>query len=116
MTTLLPPNVKVHLGLGYIDMRKGIDGLAMLVQGVLRQDPFSGHLFVFRGRTRANLIKVHQTSKAHLFHFSPLREHRLALNLDQKLRMQGPSAFQGARLFASPSPRNRYRSGCLAHL
>ena len=39
-------------------MRKGIDGLAMLVQSVLRQDPFSGHLFVFRGRTRANLIKI----------------------------------------------------------
>jgi transposase len=58
MTTLLPPGVKVHLALGYIDMRKGIDGLAMLVQGVLRQDPFSGHLFVFRGRTRANLIKI----------------------------------------------------------
>jgi len=58
MTVLLPPNVKVHLALGYIDMRKGIDGLAMLVQGVLRQDPFSGHLFVFRGRTRANLIKI----------------------------------------------------------
>jgi transposase len=48
----------VHLALGYVDMRKGIDGLAMLVQGVLRQDPFSGHLFVFRGRTRANLIKI----------------------------------------------------------
>ena len=30
MTALLPPNVKVHLALGYIDMRKGIDGLAML--------------------------------------------------------------------------------------
>ncbi len=54
--TLLPPGVKVHLAFGYIDMRKGIDGLAMLVQGVLRQDPFSGHLFVFRGR-KANLIK-----------------------------------------------------------
>jgi transposase len=40
MTTLLPPGVKVHLALGYVDMRKGIDGLAMLVQGVLRQDPF----------------------------------------------------------------------------
>jgi hypothetical protein len=38
--TLLPPGVKVHLAFGYIDMRKGIDGLAMLVQGVLRQDPF----------------------------------------------------------------------------
>ena len=55
---LLPPGVKVHLALGYIDMRKGIDGLAMLVQGVLQQDPFTGHLFVFRGRTRANLIKI----------------------------------------------------------
>jgi transposase len=58
MTTLLPPGVKVHLALGYVDMRKGIDGLAMLVQGLLRQDPFTGHLFVFRGRTRANLIKI----------------------------------------------------------
>jgi hypothetical protein len=49
--------MKVHLAFGYIDMRKGIDGLAMLVQGVLRQDLFSGHLFVFRGR-KANLIKI----------------------------------------------------------
>ena len=57
MTALLPPGVKVHLALGYVDMRKGIDGLAMLVQGVLRQDPFSGHLFVFRGR-KADLIKI----------------------------------------------------------
>ena len=55
--TLIPPGVKVHLALSYVDMRKGIDGLAMLVQGVLRQDPFSGHLFVFRGR-KANLIKI----------------------------------------------------------
>ena len=47
---LLPAGVKVHLAFGYTDMRKGIDGLTMLVQGVLRQDPFSGHLFVFRGR------------------------------------------------------------------
>jgi transposase len=55
--TLLPAGVKVHVAFGYIDMRKGINGLAMLVQGVLRQDPFSGHLFVFRGR-KANLIKI----------------------------------------------------------
>ena len=27
MTALLPPGVKVHLAFGYIDMRKGIDGL-----------------------------------------------------------------------------------------
>ena len=49
--------MKVHLALGYTDMRKGMDGLAMLVQGVLKADPFSGHLFAFRGR-KANLIKI----------------------------------------------------------
>lgn len=34
--------------------QRKLDGLAMLVQGVLQQDPFTGHLFVFRGRTRAS--------------------------------------------------------------
>lgn len=42
--------VKVHLALGHTDMRKGLDGLAMLVQATLKQDPFSGHLFAFRGK------------------------------------------------------------------
>jgi hypothetical protein len=32
------------------DMRKGFDGLAVLVQQHLGQDPFSGQLFAFRGR------------------------------------------------------------------
>ena len=37
-------------------MRRGFDGLARQVQQVLGQDPFSGHLFVFRGR-RGDLVK-----------------------------------------------------------
>jgi hypothetical protein len=49
--------VKIHVALGVTAMRKGLDGLAMLVQGVLKQDPFSGHLFVFRGR-KAQLLKI----------------------------------------------------------
>jgi len=38
-------------------MRKGIDGLSMLVQELLKLDPFCGHLFAFRGR-RGYLIKI----------------------------------------------------------
>ncbi len=49
--------VRVWLATGRTDMRKGFDGLALLVQEVLRQDPHGGHLFVFRGR-RGDLIKV----------------------------------------------------------
>ena len=54
---LVPAGVKVHIALGVTDMRKWLDGLAVLVQEVLEQDPFSGHLFAFRGR-KANLIKI----------------------------------------------------------
>jgi transposase len=38
-------------------LRSGSIGLSLLTQEVLREDPFSGHLFVFRGR-RGDLIKV----------------------------------------------------------
>ena len=54
---IIPAGVKVHLALGYTDMRKGLDGLATLVQETLKQDPFSGHLFAFRGR-KASTMKV----------------------------------------------------------
>lgn len=50
-------SVRIHIAAGVTDMRKGMDGLAMLVEGVLKEDPFSGHLFAFRGR-KANLIKI----------------------------------------------------------
>lgn len=53
----LPAGARVWLAGGRTDMRKGFNGLSMLAQDVLRQDPFSGHLFVFRGR-RGDLIKV----------------------------------------------------------
>lgn len=76
--TLLPAGTKVHLALGYTDMRKGIDGLAMLVQGVLRQDPFCGHLFVFRGR-RANLIKIVFWDGSGLCLFTKRLEHGVFL-------------------------------------
>jgi transposase len=46
----VPSGARVWLATGRTDMRKGFNGLAMLAQEVLRQDPFSGHLFVFRGR------------------------------------------------------------------
>ena len=51
-----PPGTRVWLAAGVTDMRRGFDGLARQVQEVLQLDPFSGHLFVFRGR-RGDLLK-----------------------------------------------------------
>jgi transposase len=53
----LPLGVKIYLACGRTDMRKGMDGLALQVQAVLQQDPFSGHVFCFRGR-RGDLLKA----------------------------------------------------------
>ena len=43
---------RIYLVLGITDMRKGRDGLYSLVVGHLKEDPLSGHLFVFANRTR----------------------------------------------------------------
>jgi transposase len=53
----VPSGVRVWLAAGYTDMRRGYPGLSLMVQETLRQDPYSGHLFVFRGR-RGDRIKV----------------------------------------------------------
>jgi transposase len=53
----LPAGSRVWLAAGITDLRKGFDGLAALVQRVLDKDPFSGHLFCFRGR-RGDLMKI----------------------------------------------------------
>jgi transposase len=51
----LPSGVRVWLACGHTDMRKGMDGLAMLAQQVLNEDPFGGALFAFRGK-RGRLV------------------------------------------------------------
>jgi transposase len=52
-----PPSVRIFLATSPVDLRKSIDGLAALVNDILAQDVFSGHVFVFRGR-RGDRVKV----------------------------------------------------------
>ena len=54
---LLSPQTKVFLARQVTDMRKSFRGLLVLTEAVLRQDPASGHLFVFVNRRR-DLLKV----------------------------------------------------------
>ena len=53
----LAPGTWVWLAAGVTDMRKGFDSLAAQAQSVLGKDPFSGHVFCFRGR-RGDLLKL----------------------------------------------------------
>lgn len=53
----LPSGTRIWLAAGLTDMRRGFDGLAALAQSALEQEPFSGHVFVFRGR-RGDILKL----------------------------------------------------------
>ncbi len=52
-----PMGAHIWLAAGATDLRRGFTGLSALVQTTLEQDPFSGHVFVFRGR-RGDLLKL----------------------------------------------------------
>lgn len=53
----LPPSVRIFLCTQPADMRRSFDGLAAATKEVLRADPLSGHLFVFRSR-RGDRVKI----------------------------------------------------------
>jgi len=53
----VPSSVRIWIATGHTDMRKGMQGLALLVQEGLGRDPFAGDVFIFRGRG-GSLIKA----------------------------------------------------------
>jgi len=54
---MLPPAVRIFLAAGPADLRRSFDGLAAMTREVIREDPLSGHLFVFSNRRR-DRVKV----------------------------------------------------------
>ena len=48
----LPSTVRIFVAAEPVDLRRGFDGLAAVTRSVVRQDPLSGHLFVFLNRRR----------------------------------------------------------------
>lgn len=53
----LTPQMRVLVAVEPADFRRGIDGLAQMCRAVLKSDPFSGMVFVFRNR-RKTAIKI----------------------------------------------------------
>ena len=53
----LPAGTTIWIAAGVTDLRRGFTGLSAIAQTVLEQDPYSGHVFVFRGK-RGDLIKL----------------------------------------------------------
>lgn len=52
-----PSRVRIFVASEPQDLRKGFDGLAAATRQVIREDPLSGHLFVYLNRRR-NKVKL----------------------------------------------------------
>src|SRR5579884_3137194 len=53
----LSASVRIFVCTKPVDMRRSFDGLFDLAQTMIHQDPYSGHLFVFRS-ARGNFLKI----------------------------------------------------------
>ncbi|MFN1150287.1 IS66 family insertion sequence element accessory protein TnpB [Serratia liquefaciens] len=53
----LPSGTRIWLVAGVTDRRKSFNGLGEMIQYALEDNPFSGHLFIFRGR-RGDMVKI----------------------------------------------------------
>lgn len=64
----------VYLALGVTDLRKSIDGLAILIQEHFQLDPFSKHLFVFCNRKKDKIKALEWDADGFWLHYKRLEK------------------------------------------
>lgn len=106
----LPPSVRIYVATEPLDLRRGFDGLCGAVRGIVREDPFSGHIFAFLNRrmNRAKLLVwsptgfwlLYKRLERGRFHFpaapAPGERHILVESTDLALMLEGID-LRGAR-------------------
>lgn len=72
----LTGTTRVYLAAGATDLRKSIDGLALLVAEVLEGDPLSAHLFCFCNRARDKVKILHWAGNGFWLYYKRLEQGR----------------------------------------
>jgi len=67
-------SIRIWLCTGPTDMRRGFDRLAEQAHAVTRQDPQSGHLFLFRSRRGDRLKLLHWDKDGYVLWYKRLEE------------------------------------------
>jgi hypothetical protein len=97
------------------DMRKGFDGLFALVENVIREDPFSGHLFVFRNRRRDRLKVLWWDADGLAIFYKRLERGNYQFPTDSVVSKSG-TTLSGATKSGTTSSRCEIRSDELSLL
>lgn len=107
--------VRILVATQPVDFRKGADGLAAIAQYVLREDPFSGTVIVFRARRRdrvkllvwdgSGLVLVWKRLESGGFQWPPISDGAIRLSATQlTMLLEG---LDWSRLAVSPAVRPR---------
>ena len=91
----LTPQMRILVALEPADFRRGIDGLASVCKQTLREDPFSGCVFVFRNR-RATALKVLVYDGQGFWLCQASFQRTLSLVADQRRCQRGRAEIGGA--------------------
>ena len=67
---------KVYIACGYTDLRRGIDGLASIVQTQFNLDPFTNTLFLFCGRRKDRIKALYWEGNGFVLLYKRLEEGR----------------------------------------
>ncbi len=84
----LRPSIKIYLCLQPADMRKSMDGLSVLVQSQMDENPLSGHLFLFRNRTGNRLKLLYWDRNGFAIWYKRLEKGRFSFPLDGEGRVE----------------------------
>ena len=75
---------KVYIACGYTDLRKGIDGLARMVQQQFELDPFTNTLFLFCGRRRDRIKGLYWEKDGFILLYKRLEQGTYEKRLEQE--------------------------------
>lgn len=65
---------KIYIACGYTDLRRGIDGLAAIVEKQFQLDPFSNTLFLFCGRRKDRIKALYWENNGFILLYKRLEE------------------------------------------
>lgn len=106
---MLPSHVKIFVARQPVDLRKSVDGLALLARHVIQQNPLSGHLFVFVNKVGHRVKILFWDRTGYVIWYKRLESARIRLPLEGAATLE-LAASQLALLLDGVGARRRRKS------
>ena len=100
----ITPQMRILVAVEPVDGRKGIDSLARLCRERLKEDPFSGCLFLFRNRSGTTLRALCYDGQGYFLAQKRLSEGRFKCWPSGAMSAQSVEAYQAHLLLAAGDP------------